>query len=149
MWLSTQGLKQVTFTDAAARPAAKAFTRAAPPLPLESEPSSGSGGSLPPIGLTTPTALPDDEDEASIDVGLHVAPLRDVSSSAPQPFDCQPSLWSAELSVMSLGTGAERHVTIPLQPATGAAAGVGAGAGAGAAGGGGAAAAVAACLAGG
>ena len=123
MWLSTQGLKQVTFTDAAARPAAKAFTRAAPPPPLESEPSSGSGGSLPPIGLTTPTALPDDEDEASIDVGLHVAPLRDVSSSAPQPFDCQPSLWSAELSVMSLGTGAERHVTIPLQPATGAAAG--------------------------
>ena len=67
------------------------------------EAASGSGGSWPPIGLTTPTTN-DDEDEASIDVGLHVAPLRDVSSSAPQPFDCQPSLWSAELSVMIMSS---------------------------------------------
>lgn len=52
----------------------------------------------------------------TVDVALHTAPICELAQPPPHLFQCPPSLWTVELSVMSIGGMDETHATLPLRP---------------------------------
>jgi len=131
VWLSTQAQQHVAFgaSDAAAgtasTTAADDVSAASEDTPKEAAATSTllplpSLMSLPPLlpaissgggGLGIGSGSPEEAD--SLDVSLHVRPLR-PAEEAEEPFGCPPWQWSAELACISLGED-EGHVSVPLR----------------------------------
>lgn len=129
VWMSSQGVCNVSFAPngpgAPQAPSADAPASAATSADIGSSPST-----LPPMGCSLPPLLPPIDDvgreeagegstEAlpTVELALHVSPVcEETAAKPPFLFGCPPSLWRAELSVMSLGGSSETHATIALQP---------------------------------